>query len=216
MRESELALESAINSRSPDTSRAASQVLLDARIHRNWELQHAQLLLPVAEHRKREPQIFELRRIDTAQIQCRSLIRFIRKQQLTGRARKRLFSVFYGPKDLTDAILTEHRRYLIAESSRLSTDHLIGLMHDAVSEKLLANYASAYDTYFSLYCYVECNNGNVVAEAAKTAMQQARQRVSRLRKRVLSEKPFHRPYDFDREALLAASGRHKAINYMNR
>lgn len=216
MRESELALEMALDDESPDTSRVARQVLDDVKIHSLWESQHARLLLPVAEHRKRPSQILELRKLDTRQLHRSSLIKFIRTHQVTGPMRDRLFQVFYGPKDKIDAILTEHRNYLLSESSHVSADHLIDLMHDSVSKDLLRLYANAYETYFSLYCFVSCSRDSVLADAMRTSMRDAQDRVNRLRKRIVTEKPARGFANFDREALLAETGRHRAINYLNR
>lgn len=216
MRESVLALESATASESPDTSRLARQVLGDAKIHSLWESHHAQLLVPVAEHGRRQPQILELRKLETKQLHRSSLITFIRKHQITGSARDRLFAVFYGPKDPTNAILTEHRNYLLSGSSRMCADHLIDVMHDSTSRDLLRLYASAYETYFSLYCYVACSRDNALADAVMTSMVDARNRVNRLRKRVMTARPAGGFADFDREAMLAETGRHRAVNYLNR
>lgn len=216
MKESVIALESAASSEALDTSRLAKQVLGDAKIHSLWESHHAQLLVPVAEHGKRQPQLLELRKLETKQLHRSSLITFIRKHQITGSTRDRLFAVFYGPQDPVNAILTEHRNYLLSGSSRMCADHLIDVMHDSTSQDLLRLYASAYETYFSLYCYVVCARDNALADAIMITMHDARQRVNRLRKRLLTAKPAGGFANFDREAMLAETGRHRAINYLNR
>lgn len=216
MQESEIALEHALTDESPDTSRVASQVLGDVKIHSLWETHHAQALLPVAEHRKRRAQILELRKLETKQLHRSSLIKFIRTHQVTGPMRDRLFSVFYGPKDPIDAILTEHRHYLLSESSYLSGEHLIGLMHDSVSQDLLRLYSNAYETYFSLFCFISCSRDSVLADAMRISMRDARDRVNRLRNRIMTEKPIPGYASFDREAMIAETGRHQAINYLNR
>lgn len=216
MKESELALENARSDESPHTSRIASQVLSDEKIHSLWELHHAMLLLPVAEHRKRQPQILELRKLEMKQLHRRSLIKFIRTHQVRGETRDRLFAVFYGPKDPIDAILAEHRNYLLAQSSFVSADHLINLMHDSVSQDLMRDYESAYEAYFSLYCFVSCSRDSVLADAMRFSTRDARNRVDQLRKQIMTEKPLPGYADFDREAMLAETGRHEAINYLNR
>lgn len=216
MKESEVALEQAATATSPDTARVANQVLGDAKLHAHWEARHAQLLLPVAEQGKRGPQILALRKLETRQLHRSSLIKFIRKNQVTGRMRERLFELFYGPKDPIDAILAEHRNYLLAESSQLSADHLIDLMHDSTSQDLLRLYANAYDVYFSLYCYVSCSRNSYLADATRGAMQDARSQVNRLRRRLETAKPESGHAGFDREAMLAESGRLPAVNYLNR
>lgn len=216
MQQSELALEEAASSQQDDTARVATQVLGDAKILSLWETQHANLLLPVAENDNRRAQILELRKLETRLMHRSSLIKFIRTHRLVGRQRDKLFSVFYGPRDKIDAILIEHRNYLLSESSHVSSDHLISLLHDTDSQNLLRMYMKAYETFFSLYCYMMCCDDNDMAKAVSVAMQDARQRVSRFRERLLSQKPSSRGTNLDREVLIAETGRHKAVNYLNR
>lgn len=216
MRESEFALEAAASSPQIDTARAATQVLGDAKIHGLWESRHAQMLLPVAENNYRRSQILELRKLETQLTHRSSLIRFIRTRHVVGQQRDKLFSVFYGPRDRVNAILTEHRNYLLSESSHTSTDHLISLMHDTDTRDLLRLYVNAYDTYFSLFCFTVCGNDNALTTAVAAATQDARQRVNRFRDRLLSQKPSGKGANLDQEVLIAKTGRHKAINYLNR
>lgn len=174
------------------------------------------MLLPVAEHSRRTSQILQLRKLETDLLHRSSLITFIRTHQIKGEQRKRLFEAFHGARDPVDAILIEHRNYLLAESSHLSTDHLIGLMHDTTSLDLLRLYSRAYAMYFSLYCYSASTDDSTMADAVRETMQDAAKRVKRLRSRLLTEKPDSGFADFDREAQLAETGRHKAIDYLNR
>lgn len=216
MHESGLALEQAANDDASGTASIAAQILTDPKKLRSWEANHARLLEPVAEHRRRKAQIMELRCLDTRLLQQSSLIRFIRSSGVTGETRERLFSIFYGPKDTVDAILTEHRRFLLAKSSQFSVDHLLHLMHDSTGDRLLKLYASAYANYFSLYCHFRCNDGSIMGEAVGPAMIDARKCVERLRERLLREEPKPSHLSFDDEALLAESGRYEALNYLNR
>ena len=66
MRESEQALEDAVDSSDERDSRIAKHVLTDSKIHSLWEARHAKLVLPVAEQNTRSPQIVELRRLEVA------------------------------------------------------------------------------------------------------------------------------------------------------
>lgn len=216
MQESEQALENAASDSSCTTARIANQVLTDVKMHRLWEARHAELLLPVAEHDKRNPQIFELRRLETQVLHRSSLISYINQYKVIGERRRRLFAAFYGPRELTDAILIEHRQFVLAKSSELSADHLLGIMHDPTSEMLLQNYSAAYENYFSMYCYFACARDSVMASAVGSAMQDAQRRVDSMRQRLMSVKPDSGYADFDREELLARSGRYPALNYMNR
>ena len=216
MQESEQALEDAAADTSSSTARIASQVLTDPKTHRLWEARHAELLRPVAEQNKRDPQVFELRRLETQVLHRSSLISYIRQHQVTGERRRRLFAAFYGPRELTDAILIEHRQFLLAKSSELSADHLLGIMQDTTSRDLLQRYSSAYATYFSLYCYFACVRDRYMARAVSASMKDAQQRVNRLRAELMSVKPDRGYADFDQQELLARSGRYPALNYLNR
>ncbi len=214
MDESEQALQDAAESCCGRDARIARQVLDDAKIHRLWESRHADLVMPVAEQSRRAPQIFKLRDIEVKLLHRRALIRHIRRHRITGRNRDRLFSVFYGPVDTTDAILKEHRQYTIAVSSRVSTDHLINVMHDPVSQDLLRQYESVYSKYFEYYCFVSCTDDEVMASVAKAEMTGLRREAMRLIKRLHSERPESGHSSFEREALLARSGRYPIVDYM--
>ncbi len=216
MQESEQALEDAASGASPRAARIAGQVLADGRTHSLWESRHAELLRPVAEERRRTPQILAMRRVETGLVHQTALIDYIRSKQIRGRLRKRLFEAFYGPRELTDAILIEHRNYVLATSSALSTDHLIDIMHDSLSTELLGVYRKAYASYFSMFCYFTCSRDRVMADAIKTSMQEANRRVRRVRRQIYSVKPENGHSDFDQQAALARSGRYPVINYMNR
>ncbi|MDH3748695.1 MAG: hypothetical protein OER97_10860, partial [Gammaproteobacteria bacterium] len=165
MQESEQALEDASAGESLRESRIASRVLEDSKMHRLWEARHAELVRPVAEQSKRDPQIFELRRLEAKLLHRCSLIDFIRRNKIKGRRRDRLFKAFYGPRDIIDAILIEHRQYVLAGSSHLSADHLLGVMQDSTSIEHLRQYKVAYSNYFSLYCFFACSQDTVMANA---------------------------------------------------
>ena len=214
MDESEQALSDAAESRCGRDARIARQILGDSKIHRLWESRHADLVMPVAEQSKRAPQIYKLRDIEVKLLHRRSLIRHIRKHGVTGKKRDRLFSIFYGPTDTTDAILKEHKQYTLAVSSRVSTDHLINVMHDPVSVKLLRQYESVYSRYFEYYCFVNCTDDAVLADAAKVEMIGLRRQAMQLIKRIHSERPEDGHSSFEREALLARSGRYPIVDYM--
>lgn len=195
-------------------SRIAQEILGDSRSHRLWESRHADLILPVSEQSRRAPQIFALRDIQVQLLHRRALIRHIRWHGIVAEERDRLFSVFYGPRETTNAILTEHRQYTIAVSSRVSADHLIGVMEDPVSVTLLREYERIYTEYFELYCFiVSCDDCETI-EAAKPLMLDLRRRAFSMIKRIHAEKPEGNSSSIERQALLARSGRYPVRNYM--
>ena len=194
--------------------RIANQVLGDSRTLRLWESRHADLVLPVSEQNRRAPQIFALRDIEIRLIHRRALIRYVRQHGIVGEERDRLFSAFYGHMDAVNAVLAEHRQYTLAVSSRLSADHLITVMSDPVSVALLREYESVYDEYFELYCFMVTCSDDSLADAIKVEMLNRKRKVRRAIKRIHSVRPRRCKSSFDRQMLLARSGRYPIRDYM--
>lgn len=214
MSESEQALADAAEAPAGRRARIAAQVVSDREVYRQWECQHAGLVKPVAEHNHRSPQIVALRLLETAVLHKCALIDYIRQNEVTGAARARLFSSFYGPRETVDAILAEHRQYQLSLSSQVSADHLLSLMHDPASASMLKAYRAAWSAYFSLYCFAASAEDSDMADAIRTVLVDAKKRVIRMKRRLVSQKPHGNGFDFDREALLAKSGRYPVLNYL--
>jgi hypothetical protein len=214
MDESEQALFSAAQQDSGTDARIAKQIIGDSKTHGLWEARHAELVRPVAEQTGRTSQVFALRDVEVRLVHRRALIDHLREHRILGKERERLFEVFYGPREFQDAVLAEHRQYMLAVSSRVSTDHLIDVMSDPVSKKLLGEYEALYARYFDLYCYVVGSEDRVCAEATKHLMIDARQQAERLRRRINTVRPDGRAADFERQAVLARSGRYPVLDYM--
>ena len=195
-------------------SRIARDLIGDSQNFRLWESRHADLILPLSEQSRRTPQIFALRDLEVRLLHKRALIRHIRFHGLVGEERDRLFSVFYGPRETTNAILAEHRQYTLAVSSRVSADHLMGVMEDSVSFSLLREYERVYTEYFELYCFIVACDDEETVEAAKPLMLDLRRRAFNLIKRIHTEKPAGDTPSIERQALLARSGRYPVRNYM--
>lgn len=216
MDESEQALFAAAEKKSGGDGRIVKQVLGDYGTHRLWEARHADLVLPVAEQNRRIPQVIALRNIEVRLVHQRALIDHVREHRTRGRDRERLFQAFYGPKDFRDAVIAEHRQYILAVSSRVSADHLIDIMQDPVSKRLLEHYGTLYAQYFDLYCYAAATDERDYAGAVSEMMASARKSVERQRKRISSTRPDLRAGDFERQAAIARSGRHEVLNYVDR
>lgn len=214
MEESEQALLDAADNDSDGNSHIAKHVLTDAKSHRLWESRHADLVRPIAETSRRGTQLFGLRDIEVKLLHRRALIDYIRKHAIANETRDKLFSVFYGPKETINAILTEHRQYMLAVSSHLSTDHLLNVMCDPESLQLIETYQALYNRYFEMYCYVACNDQTIIADAIKSEMRNAHVRAEHARKRLIVAKPDNQHADFDRQAQLARSGRYPVLNYL--
>ena len=214
MDESEQALWTAAERNSGTDARIAKQILNDAKVHGLWEARHAELVLPVAEHNSRVPQVLALRDLEVRLVHRRALIDHLREHKIKSQERERLFRVFYGPRDFHDAVLAEHRQYMLAVSSRVSTDHLIDVMCDPTSRQLVRRYEELYAQYFNLYCYVVSTEDQASADATKLLMTHARRKAERVRGQIQRIRPSNRAADFERQALLARSGRYPILNYM--
>ncbi len=214
MDESEQALLDATDAKSKRESRIAEYILSDPNMHRLWEARHAELVRPVAEQGKRVQQVFALRDIEVRLVHKRALFDHIRHHELRGLERDQMIAAFYGPKDIRDAILAEHRQYMLAVSSHLSTGHLINVMYDPLGNRLLRQYAALYTNYFDLYGYVVLSQETGWGDAAKPLMSEAREEMATVRQHINSVQPDNRHADFDQQALLARSGRYPILDYM--
>ena len=214
MDESEQALCDATDAKSKRDSRIAEYILSDPKMHRLWEARHAELVRPVAEQGKRVQQVFALRDIEVGLVHKRALFDHIRHHELRGLERDQMIAAFYGPKDIRDAILAEHRQYMLAVSSHLSTGHLMNVMYDPLGKRLLRQYATLYRDYFDLYGHVVRWQHDGWADATKSVMSEAREQMAIVRQHINSEQPDKRHADFDRQALLARSGRYPILDYM--
>lgn len=212
---SEFALRDATESSLPRDSRIATTILGDNHKYREWELRHANLLRPVAEQRATRHQIMALRRARMDLVQRRALFRYLRAHDVNERQRQTLFRLFHSTLDYKQAILTEHRQYMLAVSSRISTDHIIELMHDDISTGLLKQYERAFARYFEMKCFVAASRDSNCADLVRGSMADARARLFEIRRRIETERPVSVGGNFDRQELLSRSGRYEALNYLN-
>lgn len=212
---SEFALQEAAESPQPRESRIATTIIQDSRKYREWELRHANLLLPVAERRRKKQQIVALRNAKIQLVHRRALFRYLRDHEVRDDQRRRLFQVFHATLDLNDAILAEHRHYMLAVSSRISTDYIIDVMNDAISTRLLRQYERLYARYFEMKCYLACASNSECIEIVRHSMHDLRRQLLTIKRRIETEPPSSDSGDFDRQELLARSGRYPALNYLN-
>jgi hypothetical protein len=216
MDESEQAIADAVHSAHLRHARIARHLLSDNKAYGVWESRHADLIVPVAEEKRRSTQIFGLRNLEIKLLHRRALIRTIRQEGIVGQERDRLFGAFYGPRDTQDAILAEHRQYTLAVSSRVSADHLIDIMDDPASITLLREYEKLYSKYFGIYCDMVSTQEQAVADALKPELSRLRRRLLTMIRRIHSERPLGSRVSFESRALLARSGRHKVRDYLYR
>jgi hypothetical protein len=214
MDESEQALVDASQSESSHESRISGQILADIKIHSLWEARHARMLLPVAEHRKKAQQIIQLRMLSTTLLHGRAFIEYIRDHEIRGDERERLFACHYSLTDYQNAVLAAHRHYMLSVSSKLSTDHLIDLMYDPTSHRLLQQYEKLYRQYFELASVMATSDDAFTTRAVAPLAQSAKNQLRRLRRKLETEPADSRCNELERQAALAQSGRHPALNYL--
>ena len=213
---SEYALRDATVSQSSRASRIAATVVQDSQKYRIWEARHADLLLPVAEHRAKKHQVVALRNAGVELVHRRALFKHIRTRNVQGETRRRLFRLIHTTRDYEDAILAEHRQYMVAVSSRISTNHIVDIMDDELSRQLLDQYETLYGRYFDMRCYVAMARDSCCIELVRESMQDVRRSLMRVRDRIETERPASGGGNFERQELLARSGRYQALNYLNR
>ncbi|MGI9273223.1 MAG: hypothetical protein ACR2QT_15725, partial [Woeseiaceae bacterium] len=196
-------------------SRIANTVIDDSKHYQQWETRQANLLLPVAHHRAKKPQIIELRKAKIELVHRRSLFKYLRTHNVRGKQREKLLRLFHSTLDLNDAILAEHRLYMLAVSSRISTDHILHIMDDPATDQLLRQYEKAYARFFEMKCYLACAKESNCMDLVRGSMREAQARLFRIRRRIETEPPSGHRGNFEREELLSRSGRYPVLNYLN-
>jgi hypothetical protein len=214
MNESEYALHNASDSSSPRVLRIVNTILRDYRAYGMWESQHADLLLPVAEHRDKKRQIIALRNAEVQLVHRRAIFDYVRLNGVRGDERRQFFRTIYRTLDYHSAVLAEHRQYLLAVSSHVSTDHLIDIMNDPRSKSLSRQYETLYRPYFEMNCYVAGMGDSKCTELARSTMQNTRDQLQQMRQRIASDSPASSCASFDRQEPLARSGRFPVLNYL--
>jgi len=153
MEESEHRIELACKSDSEAERTLARRILDSEKRHRSWEASHFRLMKSVAAIPSAVGQLRRLRELASSLTNAQAFFRYLNDNQVTGSRRRALFSVFYGPADYVNAVVTEHGRFLKAASSGLCTSYLgLKIWQDPCFDDPLANYEDAFFGYFSVYC----------------------------------------------------------------
>ena len=213
---SEYALHNAVESDEPRESRIATTIIDDHQKYREWELRHANLLVPVAEQKAEKYQILALRKANVNLVHRRALFTYLQTHPLNRRVRAQLFRLFHSTMDLNEAILVEHRQYMLAFSSGLSTDHITDVMHDERSSFLVDQYEKTFARYFEMKCYMaNAGENTMTRQLVNAALRDSQGRLLRLRRRMETELPRQSHGSFEQQELLARSGRYEIQNYLN-
>jgi hypothetical protein len=155
MEESEACLAAAARAGQPDEMLFASQILDHPTTYRTWEAEHDRLLRNVSAHNRLAPQMGALRSATFGLIHRTALFEYIRDRAVTGAKRRRLFALFYGTRDYSNSVITEHASFIRSHSSYVCLDHLAEqLMRDAAFDEPMQLYAEWYSDYFRVFCDV--------------------------------------------------------------
>jgi hypothetical protein len=152
MEESEWRVEIAAGSRSPD-EQLVQRVLETPGSYRRWASEHGWLMRSVSERKRVEEQVVALRATALNLVHRKGLFEYLRVRRVTGAKRHRLFKLFYGYRDYTNALLAEHGNYVRCSSSYLCAQYLADhLMHDEALAEPLALYEERFSEYFRAFC----------------------------------------------------------------
>ena len=168
MEESEWRVEAAGRSGALDDL-LVCRVLESPQIYRRWASEHDRLLRSVSGERRIHAQVVALRTTALNLVHKKGLFDYLRLRQLTGHKRRRLFELFYGYRDYTNAVLAEHGNYVRCSSSFLCAQHLAEhLMHDVAITEPLALYEERFGEYFRAFCDGELAQTEAERTAAET------------------------------------------------
>lgn len=169
-----------------------SRLLDDGRQYSLWESSHARRMREVADCPRQTQQAMALRRMAVRLVHRRGLVDYLRNHQIVGSHRQQLFQMFYGRTDYREAVITEHRQYVVAASSGYCAEVLVDAVHDANGFKLLERYQNLYTQYFQIfsqYCRSEYAGDLELAAALKPTMLEHRSYANLVRRQILVEPP---------------------------
>ncbi len=156
--------------------------------YRVWEALHSSQMRYIAGCGRRLKQAIALRKMAVQLIHRRGLFDYLRNFKVNGEFRQQLFKQFYGPVDFRAAVITEHRRYVLAASSGFCAEVLTDAVDDSAGRLLLDRYHTLYQQYFEIYshyCRAEYFGDVEFAAAMKPAMLEQRAEANRLRRQLL-------------------------------
>ncbi len=156
----------------------------------------------------------ELRRADLQLVHRRALFTYLQTHELTEGQRRTLFRLFHSTLDYQEAILTEHRQYMVAVSSHISTDHIIDVMQDESSARLLQQYEKTFARYFEMKCYIASARDSHTVDLVRSTVRDLKGRLLRIRRRIETEYPEVDRSNFYQQQLLARSNRYEIRNYL--
>jgi len=150
---SERCVEAAARSGGAEDQLVACRILEQPAAYQRWISDHDHLMRSVSEQAKLERQVLALRRSTFSLVHRKALFGYLRDQHVVGARRRRLFELFYGPRDYACSVVAEHGNYLRSTSSYLCSRLLADeLMHDGAMQAPLQVYEEEYADYFRIFC----------------------------------------------------------------
>jgi hypothetical protein len=173
----------------PDYYRVpVSRLLDDGRQYRLWEATFSRRMRDIAGCPRRIDQAMELRNLAVQLIHRRGLVDYLRGSNIVGDHRRQLFDMFYGHMDYREALIIEHRQYVIAASSGYCAEVLLDAFDDASGFHMIERYQSLYAQYFQIfsqYSRAEFIGDAELAGALKPAMLEHRSYANLARRQIL-------------------------------
>jgi hypothetical protein len=154
MEESEARIAHVAREGAPPQAALARRLLEDTRLYRRWEVEHSQMLRPVAKQTRGQHQSVALRRTCFGLIHRKAMFEYLRGAKITGRDRHAVFALVYGEQhDYASAVIQEHANYMRASASLMCATWLgLSLIVDGVFADPLARYEALYADYFRSFC----------------------------------------------------------------
>ncbi|MGA7537756.1 MAG: hypothetical protein WBW93_03205 [Steroidobacteraceae bacterium] len=150
---SERCVEAVARSGGTEDQVVVGRILEQPAAYQRWVSDHDRLMRSVSEQAKLERQVLALRRSTFSLVHRKALFGYLRDQHVVGARRRRLFALFYGPRDYADSVIAEHGNYLRSNSSYLCSRFLADeLMHDRAMQAPLQLYEEGYTDYFRIFC----------------------------------------------------------------
>ncbi len=150
---SERCVEAVARSGGTENQLIACRILEHPAAYQRWVSDHDHLMRSVSEQAKLERQVLALRRSTFGLVHRKALFGYLRDQHVVGARRRRLFALFYGPRDYEGSVVAEHGNYLRSTSSYLCSRLLADeLMHDGAMQGPLQLYEEGYADYFRIFC----------------------------------------------------------------
>ena len=169
-----------------------SRLLDDGRQYSLWEATHSRQMRGIADCSRQSDQAMELRRFALQLLHRRGMVDYLRSFNIVGDHRQQIFNMFYGRKDYHEAVIAEHRQYVVAASSGYCAEMLVDAVNDANGFRLIERYKSLYAQYFQIfsqYGRAEFTGEVELAGALKPAMLELRSYANLLRRQILVDPP---------------------------